>query len=318
MATGSSEPSSRMRSALQPFRRAVFRGLAVVLPPLLTLVIFLWIGNTVHQYILKPVSGVTRDVVAWYLVRQHDAEPVGEHSESNGRPIVKEPDGDLYVQLVTGIYVPDEVYEAVRRDDPDGVLVADDRGAIFRRYVEVQYLRPQRIIPLLLCLFILLLYLLGKFLAAGVGHFVWRLLEWLIHHLPLVRNVYGSVKQVTDFMLKDKEIGYTRVVAVEYPRQGIWSIGFVTGDSLLDVRLAAGEAVVSLMVPCSPHVMTGYTICVRKSETIDLHMTVDQALQYIISCGVIVPPHQMSQARRPHDFDPRGASRLEPPREKVS
>jgi uncharacterized membrane protein len=141
--------------------------------------------------------------------------------------------------------------------------------------------------------FVLLLYLLGKFLAAGIGRVFWNLFERGIHRLPMVRNVYDSVKQVTDFVFDDREIEYTRVVAVEYPRKGVWSLGFVTGESLADIRSISGEPMLSLMIPSSPMSVTGYTITVAKSETIDLNLTMDQALQFVISCGVVVPAHQL-------------------------
>ena len=68
-----------------------------------------------------------------------------------------------------------------------------------------------------------------KVLAARVGLLFCNFFEQILHRLPIIRNVYSSVKQVTDFVFGDQEIEYTRVVAVEYPRKGIWSIGFVTG-----------------------------------------------------------------------------------------
>ena len=73
---------------------------------------------------------------------------------------------------------------------------------------------------------------MGKFLAAGVGRFFFNQLERVIHRVPLVRSVYGSVKQVTDFFFTESELQFTRVVAIEYPRKGIWSIGLLTGPAL--------------------------------------------------------------------------------------
>jgi uncharacterized membrane protein len=104
--------------------------------------------------------------------------------------------------------------------------------------------------------------------------------------------VYSSVKQVTDFIFSERDIEFNRVVAVQYPREGIWSIGFVTGESMLDIRSAANEPVLSLLMPTSPMPATGFTITVRKSETVDLDITIDQAIQFIVSCGVVVPLQQ--------------------------
>ena len=98
---------------------------------------------------------------------------------------------------------------------------------------ELRHLPRWRTIPVFLILFTGLLYLLGRFLAAGVGRIFVTGFESLIQRLPLVRNVYTSVKQVTDLVFNEREIQFNRVVAVQYPREGIWSLGFVTGESLL-------------------------------------------------------------------------------------
>jgi uncharacterized membrane protein len=82
---------------------------------------------------------------------------------------------------------------------------------------------------------------------------------------------------------------------VEFPSKGIWSVGFVTSEGLRDVEAAVNEPVVNVLVPYAPLPVTGCIITVRKSETIDLNMTLDQALQFIISCGVVVPPQQTSR-----------------------
>jgi uncharacterized membrane protein len=97
-------------------------------------------------------------------------------------------------------------------------------------------------------------------------------------------------------MFTDPDVDYTRVVAVEYPRKGIWTVAFVTGESMSDIRATAGEPVMSVLIPTSPMPFTGFTVSVKKSETVDLDITVDQAFQFVISCGVVVPPNQMAEA----------------------
>ncbi|MEX0711490.1 MAG: DUF502 domain-containing protein [Pirellulales bacterium] len=283
----------RRQSWSYPFRRAVLRGLGVVLPPLLTIVIFLWVLGTIQQYALEPVTLGTRNVIAWYWNKQDQRKLDGAPTKVGEAPSeIELAGGEVYVRLGNGIYIPREVLSTLR-NDPSAVLRTGDRSEIYRRYAEVVYLQPQRVVPLFVCVFILLLYLLGKFMAAGIGGMFWNLFERGIHRLPLVRIVYGSVKQVTDFMFNEKEIEYKRVVAVEYPRKGTWSLGFVTGESLLDIRSATNEPMLSLMIPASPMSITGYIVTVPKSETIDLDLTIDQALQFVISCGVVVPPHQI-------------------------
>jgi len=291
-----SNPSSAEFSvpqrSLDPFRRAVLRGLAILLPPLLTIVIFLWVGNTVANYMLDPLENLARNALVQYASDIHDVDEFGKPN-AQGLIVV---DGAQYRATGDDKYVPLGVYRAVRENLGTNPMPTTAQG-IYERYVNQTWLQRGFVIPVFLCLLILVLYLLGKFLAAGVGRFFWTQLEWLIHRVPLVRNVYSSVKQVTDFMFTDPDVDYTRVVAVEYPRKGIWTVAFVTGESMAEIRDAAHEPVISVLIPTSPMPFTGFTITVKKSETVDLDITVDQAFQFVISCGVVVPPQQIADAR---------------------
>lgn len=283
MSSGPETHSARTTDPkLHPFRRAVLRGLALLLPPLLTIVIFLWVGKTITEYVLLPVEGASRRVIVWYIADIHPSRPA---------PVGDNP--PPYVELSNGQFIPFEVYEAVKSNPgPDGMPTSPE--GIYRRYVSIRYLKWYVVVPVFLCVLILVLYLLGKFLAAGVGRILWNWFDRVIHALPIIRNVYGSVKQVTDFVFSEREIEYTRVVAVEYPRKGIWSLGFVTGESFLDIRSAANEPVLSVLIPTSPMPATGFTVTIKKSEAIDLNITLDQAFQFCLSCGVVVPGHQQA------------------------
>ena len=278
---------------LDPFRRAVLRGLAVLLPPLLTIVIFVWIGNTVTNYLLAPMEKAAHGL----LIRQFhqdvlSAESLPVDQRQKPQAIV---DGNHYRRVAGGRYVPVEYYNYVSDHLGSAGMPSTAEGVV-RLYVERKYLPRYIVVPVFLCVFLLMLYLLGKFLAAGAGRFFWMQFERMINRLPLVRSVYSSVKQVTDFMFSEREIEYTRVVAIEYPRKGIWSLGMVTGESMLDIRCAANEPVLSLLIPTSPMPFTGYTMTVKKSETVDLNITIEQAFQFIVSCGVVVPPNQLAEA----------------------
>lgn len=294
---------------LDPFRRAVLRGLGILLPPLLTIVIFLWVGATVNKYILTPLEDWTRWVVVQYasdIRTESEFSQPGQPTDVviNGR-IYKRPvatlEGKDYVRTDSGKYVPQRVYvSAGEALQAEGQTLEDDMPstakAVYTLHREHETLRRERTVPLFLAVFVLLLYLLGKFLAAGVGRFFWSQIESIIHRLPVVRNVYSSVKQVTDFLFTDPEMEFTRVVGVEYPRKGIWTVAFVTGESMLDIESAANEPILSVLIPTSPMPFTGFTVTVKKSETIDLNISIDQAFQFIISCGVVVPPQQITAA----------------------
>ena len=315
-------PKEGKRLSFVPFRAAVFRGLAVVLPPLLTIVIFLWVGGTIHKYLLNPVMSGTQEMLLWAAadVRREVAEtqlPPSERErlkeldpEERKTAVVTirgetyEPTGlgtytpaDMpadYVRLDNGDYVPSYVWHerAVERAFSDRPGEATGR-TVYEVYVRSKFLRPHISVPFFLSLFVLVLYLLGKFMAAGIGRFFWTRFELGVDRVPLVRNVYGSVKQVSDFVLSERDIEYSRVVAVEWPRKGIWSLALVTGESMLDIEAAANEPVLSVLIPTSPMPMTGFTLTVKKSETVDLKISFDEAIQFIVSCGVVVPPSQM-------------------------
>ncbi len=279
--TKTEEPAPRRR----PFRRAVLHGLGVVLPPLLTIVVFLWAWNLISAYVLTPVENAARRLIVTAIWDVRTQRPAAAHVKS-------------YQELGSGEWIPRHVYEVVKAN-PGPALPQTAQGC-YERYVDLAYLQRTMVVPVFLAVFVLVLYLLGKFFGAGIGRWLWSLFEGLIERLPLIRNVYSSVKQVTDYVFDERRVGFNRVVAVEYPRHGIWAIAFVTGEGILDVRAAANEPVLSLLIPTSPVPGTGFTAMVRKSEVLDLNMTVDQALQYIVSCGVVVPPHQQNRGELGH------------------
>ncbi len=134
-------------------------------------------------------------------------------------------------------------------------------------------------------------------MAAGIGGFFWGHFDRLVSRLPVVRSVYSSIKQVSDFIFSEHEVKFTRIVAVEYPSKGIWTMGFVTNESFEEIEEATREPMLVVLLPYSPIPHTGCTIVVRKSACIDLNITFDQACQFIISCGVVVPRHRLPHAK---------------------
>ena len=278
----------------RPFRRAVLAGLGVLLPPLLTLALFLWAWSLVESYVLDPVDWAARSTVVAFIDDVHEEPPKEITSLEIGSTAVKAGliDGTQYVQLSTTQWIPSEIYRSVRSDPGDTDLSQANANDVYLRYVRLHYLKRPVVIVVFLCLFIIVLYILGKFLAAGVGRITLRLFEKVINHVPIIRNLYSSVKQVTDFLFTEREMEFNRVVAVQYPSQGIWSIGFVTGESMQSLHDSIGEPVLSVLMPTSPMPATGFTITVPKSRTIDLGITVDQAIQFVVSCGVVVPVNE--------------------------
>jgi len=130
---------------------------------------------------------------------------------------------------------------------------------------------------------------IGAFLASFVGKTIWHIIEKAFARIPLIKKVYPNIKQITDFVLAKKEMSFNKVVAVQYPRKGIWSIALVTGKGLKKITDTANEEFLTVFVPTSPTPFTGYVIVTPKEETIELDMTVEEALRFTISAGVISP-----------------------------
>ncbi|MHC4187046.1 MAG: DUF502 domain-containing protein [Planctomycetota bacterium] len=143
--------------------------------------------------------------------------------------------------------------------------------------------------------------IIGAILASVVGKTLWRSIEKFIMNTPLLRRVYPYVKQITDFFLTEEEHKkkFSRVVAVEYPRKGVWSIGFVTGSGIQKVSQTVEEEFLTVLIPNSPTPVTGYVILVPKEQTIPLDMTVEEAFRFAVSAGVITPSDETINALIP-------------------
>lgn len=136
------------------------------------------------------------------------------------------------------------------------------------------------------------IYIFGRFVASMLGRGTWRMIERALFRVPVIRQVYSFVKQVTDYLLSRPKMAYSRVVAVEYPRKGTWSLGLVTGPGMRTVRDSIGGDLLTVFVPSSPTPITGYTITVSRQEVIDLPISIDDALRFTVSGGVIMPMNE--------------------------
>ncbi len=155
---------------------------------------------------------------------------------------------------------------------------------------------------------IALIYFFGIFLASFVGRWIWRVIEAFLKRTPVLGQVYPPVKQVTDFFLSDKRLQFSQVVAVEYPRNGIWSLGLLTGQAPKALREKLGDEMISVFIPSSPTPLTGYVICTHRSKIIELAISIDDAFKFIISGGVLKPSKFVNNR-------PAGPDKLPAPKE---
>ncbi len=119
-----------------------------------------------------------------------------------------------------------------------------------------------------------------------------RLVEiWhdVLHRIPVVNSIYSSVKQISDTLFSSSGQAFRKALLVQWPREGMWTIAFLTGVPGGDVTNHLQGDYVAVYVPTTPNPTGGYFVLVRRAETIELDMTVDEALKYIISMGVVPP-----------------------------
>ncbi len=112
--------------------------------------------------------------------------------------------------------------------------------------------------------------------------------EELMQRIPLVRSVYGGVRSFTESVLSSSN-SFRQVVAVQYPRAGIWSIGFVTAEEVAEVSSRTGERLTCVFISTAPNPTSGFIILVPQSQLIPLDMSVDAAMKMIVTCGVVLP-----------------------------
>ena len=154
-------------------------------------------------------------------------------------------------------------------------------------------------------------FLVGFILATFAGGRVYRTVEGWIVELPVIKKIYPYAKQVTEFFFREKPLEWSAVVAIEYPRKGIWSIGFITAEGLPELSERAGERLVSVYAPTSPVPFTGYVVGMRPAEVIPLKMTVEEAIRWLVSAGVVLPGGE--PYRRPPLPPLAGAAGMPPP-----
>lgn len=138
---------------------------------------------------------------------------------------------------------------------------------------------------------VIAVYIVGVFVGNLLGRTMWRVAELAAMRVPLVREIYPAVKQVTDFLLAEKTEAFkaSRVVAVQPHEQGIWSIGLVTGAGVKSLSDSIGQDMVTVFVPSSPTAFSGYVLVVPRERLIELPLTVEQAMRLLVSGGVISP-----------------------------
>ena len=138
---------------------------------------------------------------------------------------------------------------------------------------------------------VLVLFFTGLFAANVLGKKIIALWDSLLSHIPVVKSIYSSVKKVSESLLSDNSRSFKIPVLVPFPQPNIWTIGFVSGSLTEEIgnKLPDANSYVSVYVPTTPNPTGGYYIMVRREDVRELNMSVDAALKYVISLGMVMP-----------------------------
>ena len=269
---------------MDDFRRFFLRGLAALVPTLLTLAILVWAYGFVNDYVGVHI---TRGMLS--LFQRFNNQPsapwvVDQDADSlkYGKPI---DDWNERGERLTVEYKAIH-NQALGHESPE---IRKNAIALRNEALWQIAFKKYRLHLLGFLIAIILVYFIGFFLASFIGRAFWRAAERLLVRTPIVRAIYPNVKQVTDFLLSERKMEYSGVVAVQYPRKGVWSLGLATGDPMKRVQEAAAEDLETVFIPSSPTPFTGYVVQVPRSDVIGLNITIDEAFRFTVSGGVVKP-----------------------------
>ena len=134
-----------------------------------------------------------------------------------------------------------------------------------------------------------ILLLTGMLAANLFGRRFVEIWERLLNKIPLVRSIYSSIKQISNTIFDPSGKSFRKVVMLQYPRKGVWSIGFLTNDNVGDEMSAVDDRLVAVFIPTTPNPTSGFIIMTRNDEITELDMSVEEGFKFIISMGVIIP-----------------------------
>lgn len=145
--------------------------------------------------------------------------------------------------------------------------------------------------------FLLFTTLIGWLAKGLIGRSLIRYGENLVHRMPVVRSIYGGVKQIAETVFAQRERSFEKACLIQYPRRGIWAIGFISTVARGEVAQHAGngDQLVSVFVPTTPNPTSGFLLFFPQSDIFELDMSIEDAAKLVISAGLVYPPSQLSE-----------------------
>lgn len=269
------------RTFASDFKRFFGRGLAILLPSILTL----WLLWYACAFVFNSVAVPINRGIRWGVVQ---AAPMFVGEKVDRQPSwyrVSDKERAEFLGQVEG---------KPFRDDPVGEVTQEIRSQKFKAFWQARwYLSGTGLVVA-----ILLIYLAGMLLGGLIGRKLYNRVEAWVSRLPGFKQVYPHVKQLVHLVMGDaggpggKAMAFKRVVLVEYPRKGIWTVGLVTSTSMKAVADEAGGGVLAVFIPSTPTPFTGFVINVPETDVVDIPVTVDEAIRFLLTGGVLIPEHQ--------------------------
>ena len=168
--------------------------------------------------------------------------------------------------------------------------------------IPVQY-NPETYLPfalpgLGLLILVVTLILVGAATAGFFGRLWARISEQILGRMPVIRNIYGAVKQILETVLAQQSKAFREAVLVEYPRRGIWAIAFITGRTEGEVQNITEEECTNIFLPTTPNPTSGFLLFVPKKDLVHLDMNVEEAIKMVISGGIVTPPDRRPESEK--------------------
>lgn len=249
----------------------------ILLPSVLTLWILVQAYRFVDTNVAQPINGLARLVVIrsvpyliqnpsvypdWYVITPEELDAERQRRLNNNLPEIK---------------------------DPGSLEEAARRHALKTKWDEWLLLNFIGWITA-----VVIFYLAGRVFGGLIGRRIADRIEGLIARIPGFRQIYPHIKQIVDFIFGHRKLEFNRVALVEYPRKGVWSLGLVTGKPPIQWTETAGMELITLFIPSSPTPFTGYTITVPRESITEIDVTVEEAIRFSVSGGVVIPPDRAS------------------------
>lgn len=250
------------------FKRFFGKGMAILLPTAVTLWLLWQAFGFVFNNVAQPINSATRLAVIWGVPQVRSEEKLPDWFSIT--------DDEL-------------ILERYNRDISDSTTDAALRRELRTEYLSDFWANHWYLNLTGLVIAIMLIYLAGLLLGNIVGKSLYARVERFITRIPGFKQVYPHVKQVVDMIMGENKLAFSKVVIVEYPSAGIWTVGFLTGNSLREIDKLAQDTVVSVFIPTSPTPFTGFTINLPKEKVVEISMSIEEALRFVITAGVLAP-----------------------------